>query len=235
MEAQQFLTEFKHIANAPNGIAHLRALVLQLAVQGRLVASPVTDEPASVLLDRIRSVRSQLTADKKLPRERPFPHISKAGRVGDAPQHWHWAFFGEVWYLLSGRDLAPHQYNDSNTGIPYIIGASNLENGQIEVNRWTPEPVVTSTAGDLLITCKGTIGKTAFNNIGDVHIARQIMAIRDFSGELEPRFLKVWLDGFVGQLAKKSKSMIPGFAREDLLFARRFQVRSATPGSMNRG
>ncbi|WP_285447212.1 hypothetical protein [Xanthomonas sp. LMC-A-07] len=45
------------------------------------------------------------------------------------------------------------------------------------------------------------------------------MAIRDFSGYLEPRFLKIWLDGFVGELVKKSKSMIPGFSREDLIFA----------------
>ena len=57
------------------------------------------------------------------------------------------------------------------------------------------------------------------NRIGDVHIARQIMAIRNFSGMLDSRFLKIWLDGFVGQLVKKSKSMIPGFSRDDLILA----------------
>ena len=121
--------------------------------------------------------------------------------------------------MLSGRDLEPNQYNVTRNGIPYITGASNIEFGVINVNRWTPEPVVISVDGDLLITCKGTIGKTAFNRIGDVHIARQIMAIRNFSGMLDSRFLKIWLDGFVGQLVKKSKSMIPGFSRDDLILA----------------
>ncbi|MBV6795709.1 restriction endonuclease subunit S [Xanthomonas euvesicatoria] len=219
MNVQQFLAQFGLIANAPDGVSRLRELVLQLAVQGRLIVPAVTDQSSSILLSQVRKVRSQLTADKKLPREKPYPSISKAGRIEDVPQHWQWAHFGEVWHLLSGRDLAPHQYNDSRTGVPYITGASNIDNGLIDVNRWTTEPVVISRIGDLLITCKGTIGKTAFNNIGDAHIARQIMAIRDFSGQLEPRFLKIWLDGFVGELVKKSKSMIPGFSREDLIFA----------------
>lgn len=219
MDTQQFLAEFGHIANAPDGISRLRELVLQLAVQGRLVAPPVNDEASNTLLNRIRRVRSQLTADKKLPREKPYPNVSKSERAADVPRRWQWAYFGEVWHLLSGRDLAPHQYNDSKIGVPYITGASNIDDGIIQVSRWTPEPGVISTSGDLLITCKGTIGKTAFNSIGNAHIARQIMAIRDFSGELEPRFLKIWLDGFVGELVKKSKSMIPGFSREDLIFA----------------
>ena len=45
------------------------------------------------------------------------------------------------------------------------------------------------------------------------------MAIRDLSGKLNTKFLKIWLDGFVGQLVAKSRSMIPGFSRDDLLLA----------------
>lgn len=219
MDAQQFLAEFGHIANAPGSVARLRDLVLQLAAQGKLVGPSEMLASSSELLDRVRETRSQRVADKKLPREKQYPSISDAGGAARGPQHWRWAYFGEVWHLLSGRDLGPTQYNESRSGIPYITGASNIENGVIAVNRWTSEPVVISTAGDLLITCKGTIGKTAFNNIGDVHIARQIMAIRGFTDELDSQFLKIWLDGFVDELVKKSKSMIPGFSRDDLIFA----------------
>lgn len=219
MDAQRFLAEFGHIANAPGGVGRLRELVLRLAVQGKLVASSGTLAPSTALLDQIREIRTRLVADKKLPRGKSYPSISAAKRTASSPEHWQWGHFGEFWHLLSGRDLEPRQYNDSKNGVPYITGASNIENGTIAINRWTPEPVVISTTGDLLITCKGTIGKTSFNNIGDVHIARQIMAIRDFSGKLDSRFLKIWLDGFVDKLVKKSKSMIPGFSRDDLLFA----------------
>lgn len=219
MDAQQFLAEFRHIANAPGGVARLRELVLQLAIQGKLIVPSESAETSSALLSQVRRIKSQLVAEKKLPREKPFPKVFHREVAADSPRHWRWAHFGELWQLLSGRDLEPNQYNVTRNGIPYITGASNIEFGVINVNRWTPEPVVISVDGDLLITCKGTIGKTAFNRIGDVHIARQIMAIRNFSGMLDSRFLKIWLDGFVGQLVKKSKSMIPGFSRDDLILA----------------
>ena len=219
MDAQQFSAEFGHIANAPGGIGKLRELILQMAVQGRLIASTEADASSCVLLREVRSIKADLVLDKKLPREKPFPEVLKKEILVDSPPHWEWARFGELWQLLSGRDLEPSQYNDSNNGIPYITGASNLENGVINVNRWTPEPVVVSITGDLLVTCKGTIGKTAFNTLGEVHIARQIMAIRNFSEKLNTGFLKIWLDGFVSQLVEKSKSMIPGFSRDDLVLA----------------
>lgn len=219
MDAQQFLAEFGHIANAPGGVARLRELILQLAIQGKLISSSGEPSKTKSLVDDIKSIKASLIADKKLPRDKPFPRVSEKEVPNERPEHWAWVRFGELWQLLSGRDLSPGKYNDSEHGIPYITGASNIENGVINVNRWTPEPVVVSCIGDLLITCKGTIGKTAFNRLGDIHIARQIMAIRDFSGKHNSDFLKVWLDGFVSQLIEKSKSMIPGFSREDIYFA----------------
>ena len=87
--------------------------------------------------------------------------------------------------MLSGRDLEPTEYNDSKLGIPYMTGASNFSNEKLLVNRWTERPVTISVIGDLLITCKGTIGQMAFNSIGEIHIARQIMAIRGIVISLE--------------------------------------------------
>ncbi|WP_050861783.1 restriction endonuclease subunit S [Enterobacter kobei] len=219
MDAQQFLAEFGHIANAPGGISKLRELILQLAVQGKLIVYTASDVSSRVLLDEVRALKAELVSCKKIPRQKPYPEVLKREIAVDAPSHWEWARFGELWQLLSGRDLEPSKYNDSKNGIPYVTGASNIVNGIIVVNRWTPEPVVISITGDLLITCKGTIGKTVFNTLGEVHIARQIMAIRDFSKKLDTGFLKIWLDGFVSQLVEKSKSMIPGFSREDLELA----------------
>lgn len=219
MDAQQFLAEFGHIANAPGGIGKLRELILQLAVQGKLIVYTASDVSSRVLLDEVRALKAELVSCKKLPRQKPYPEVLRREIAVDAPSHWEWARFGELWQLLSGRDLEPSKYNDSKNGIPYITGASNIVNGIIVVNRWTPDPVVISITGDLLITCKGTIGKTVFNTLGEVHIARQIMAIRDFSKKLDTGFLKIWLDGFVSQLVEKSKSMIPGFSRDDLELA----------------
>lgn len=219
MDAQQFLAEFGHIANAPGGIRKLRELILQLAVQGKLIESKASNVSSCVLLDEVRALKAELISCKKLPREKPYPEVLRREIAVDAPSHWEWCRFGELWQLLSGRDLEPSKYSNSKNGIPYITGASNIENGIIAVNRWTPAPVVVSITGDLLITCKGTIGKTAFNTLGEIHIARQIMAVRNFSEKLDTGFLKIWLDSFVSQLVEKSRSMIPGFSRDDLVLA----------------
>lgn len=58
MDAQDFLAEFEHVANAPGGVARLRELVLQLAVTGRLVSQLHSDEAASEWLHRSDHLKS---------------------------------------------------------------------------------------------------------------------------------------------------------------------------------
>ena len=153
MDAQQFLAEFGHIANAPKGVEKLRELIYQLAISGTLTAQLDDDGDARSLLAEISTQRAKLIAEKKLQRERVFPEISTSEVLADSPRHWCWVRFGDLWHLLSGRDLEPSQYNDSEKGIPYITGASNIESGVINVNRWTPSPIAVSGKNDLLITC----------------------------------------------------------------------------------
>ena len=56
-----------------------------------------------------------------------------------------------AWELVSGRDLSPSDYNSDNTGIPYITGASNFENGHVSLVRFTAVPQVLTYKGDLLL------------------------------------------------------------------------------------
>ena len=96
-----------------------------------------------------------------------------------------------------------------------MTGASNFENGELIINRWTSTPVAISHKGDLLITCKGTIGEMAINVIGDIHVARQIMAISTDCLEIE--YVKIFMHTLVDNLNAKAKSIIPGISREHIL------------------
>ena len=100
--------------------------------------------------------------------------------------------------------------------IPYITGASNFNDGTIELIRWTPNPQVITHYGDLLITCKGTIGEMGFNNFGDAHIARQIMAIRN-TFNLNSEFLSYCICFYINSIKASAKGIIPGISREDIL------------------
>jgi len=196
----------------------LKNAILQEAIEGRLVPQDPNEEPASVLLARIRKEKERLVKEGKLKKKDLIEiPISEDEIPFEIPESWEWCSLGSVISLLSGRDLTPQDYNDNNDGIPYITGASNFEGGSLVINRWTPKPVSISKYGDLLITCKGTIGTMAFNTVGDIHIARQVMAISPYIIDLN--FIKFYLMRIVSELDKKAKSIIPGISREDILTA----------------
>ena len=213
----------------------LKNSILQEAIEGRLVPQDPKDEPAAVLLQRIREEKARLVKEKKIKKDKNASIIYRNAdghwmeRFEDKkrpeeciddeipfeiPETWEWCRTSNIIELLSGRDLSPQQYNDNREGIPYITGASNFTNKELIVNRWTNNPVTISNKGDLLITCKGTIGTMAINNIGDVHIARQVMAIKS---HIFLPFVGLYLQTQVPSLIKKSVSMIPGISREDIL------------------
>lgn len=121
-----------------------------------------------------------------------------------------------MWELISGRDLTSSEYNDDNIGVPYITGASNFNNGKVELVRWTSAPQVVTQNGDLLITCKGTVGEIAFNNFGEAHIARQIMAIRNIFS-LNSKYLSLCICFYINAIKESAKGLIPGISRENIL------------------
>lgn len=115
--------------------------------------------------------------------------------------------------MLSGRDLEPSRYNAQHKGIPYITGASNFNKGCLIINRWTDTPAVISHVDDLLITCKGTIGEMAYNKIGNIHIARQVMALNT---PMDIAYMEIYLKSKIETLQAQAKSMIPGISRTDI-------------------
>ena len=135
----------------------------------------------------------------------------------EIPESWEWVRFSTIINLLSGRDLEANHYNSDNKGIPYMTGASNFSKGELLINRWTQQPATISHLGDLLITCKGTIGEMAYNRIGDIHIARQIMAISPKYVEIE--YVQIYLSTLISKLNAEAKSIIPGISRENILNA----------------
>ena len=123
---------------------------------------------------------------------------------------------GDVCILQSGQDLTPDKYNDSHNGIPYITGASNFVDASIKIDRWTESPTNIAYKGDLLLTCKGTVGRLAFLEVAKAHIARQVMGIK-VNDKCDISFLRYILEFEVKQLTKDAKGMIPGISRMQVL------------------
>ena len=214
----------------------LKKSVLQEAIQGKLVPQITKEGTAQELLEQIKMEKQKLIKDCKLKKSSLADSIifkggdnkyfEKNGKIEkditneipfEIPDTWAWSRLSNLVILLSGRDLEPTQYNSVSKGIPYMTGASNFRNGSLIKNRWTETPIVISILGDLLITCKGTIGEMSFNTIGDIHIARQIMALR--SSFVNLKYIQDYLSANIQDLQKQANSMIPGISRDTLLNA----------------
>ena len=193
----------------------LRAAILQAAISGKLTDQRPEDGTATELLEQIKAKRAALVKKKKIKNQKLLPRVNADDQAFVLPTSWSWISFGETISLLSGRDLTPEQYSDRPDGIPYITGASNFANGSIIVNRWTAQPLTVAQRGDLLITCKGTIGDLAVLEESEAHIARQIMAITCL--QVRRGYIAAFLEYSVAALKAQAKSMIPGISRDMLL------------------
>ena len=221
-------------SNLRFAIHQAKSKILDLAIRGKLVPQDPNDEPASVLLERIREEKEELIKAGKLKRDKKESVIFRGEdnsyyeKIGttiknidkeipfELPANWSFVRLKTLWELLSGRDLSPSEYNACRAGIPYITGASNFVNGKVELIRWTATPQVITEKGDLLLTCKGTVGETAFNDFGHAHIARQIMAIRN-TFDLNVEYLTLCIRFYSSTIKDAVKGLIPGVSRKDIL------------------
>ena len=193
----------------------LKNSILQRAIQGKLVAQRPEEGTGERLYQQIQEEKAALIKAKKNKKEKSLPEISEDEIPFEIPEGWKWVRLSNVISLLSGADLTPNKYNDKEKGIPYITGASNIENDKIIINRWTEFPNNIAHRGDLLLTCKGTVGKTIILDLDEVHIARQIMAITTVIVNTE--YICYFIQSQVEILKSKAKSMIPGIERANVL------------------
>lgn len=87
---QRVASHFDLLLDRPEAVDALEQTILQLAVRGLLVPQDPTDEPASVLLQRIRAEKDRLIAEGKIKRDKPLPPITEEEKPFELPQGWEW-------------------------------------------------------------------------------------------------------------------------------------------------
>jgi type I restriction enzyme S subunit len=141
----------------------LKNSVLQDAIEGRLVLQDPNDEPASVLLDRIRKEKAKLVKEGKLKKkdleETP---ISEEEIPFEIPESWEWCRVGDIFIHASGKQQSSKN-KDVGTLQQYIT-TSNLYWGKFVLDSlkemyFTNEELRSCSArkGDLLV-CEGGAG-----------------------------------------------------------------------------
>ncbi|MEZ8054253.1 restriction endonuclease subunit S [Vibrio atlanticus] len=111
------------------GVKKLRELILELAVRGKLVPQDPTDEPASVLLERIAAEKAQSVKDKKISKTKKLPSLTEEEKSIDLPSGWALCRFGDLYHLEYGDNLPKAKRSGSGEYPVYgsngIVGTHN--------------------------------------------------------------------------------------------------------------
>lgn len=83
-------------------ISKLRQAILSEAIQGKLVSQDSKDEPASVLLEKIKAEKEKLIKEKKIRKEKPLPEITEEEIPYELPKGWIWTRLGEIGEIVGG-------------------------------------------------------------------------------------------------------------------------------------
>ncbi|OAA93552.1 restriction endonuclease subunit S [Clostridium coskatii] len=118
---EMLLEQFKIIFDRPEKVKRLRDLILQLAVRGKLVEQDENDEPASVLLERIKEEREKLIKEGKIKKSKPLPEISEDEKPYELPRGWEWVRLGKLIRITSGKNLTKSKMNEEGN-IPVYGG-----------------------------------------------------------------------------------------------------------------
>ncbi|MFQ7661473.1 MAG: restriction endonuclease subunit S, partial [Roseburia intestinalis] len=176
----------------------LRKSILQEAVQGKLVPQDPTDEPVSVLLERIRAEKQHLVKEGKIKKDkhesvifrRDNSHYEKRGSEEvciddeipfEIPENWCWARMGSYLDVRDGTHDTPKYVLE---GIP-LVTSKNLCNGKIDfstakfISREDHLAISLRSkvdAGDIMYAMIGSIGNPVLYN-GNAEFSIKNMAL----------------------------------------------------------
>lgn len=145
----------------------LREKILDLAMRGKLVPQDPNDEPASVLLEKIKAEKEQLIKEKKIKKSKPLAPITDDEKPFDIPESWEWVRLGDLFDITSSKRVMKSEWKD--TGIPFyrareIVSIKNHRplKDPIFIDKKTYEGKIKISGkpniNDILLTGVGTLG-----------------------------------------------------------------------------
>ncbi len=205
-----------------NYIKHFRQNILQEAVQGKLVPQDPNDEPASILLERIKEEKERLVKEGKIKKEKPLPPISEDEIPYELPKGWEWVRLGEICSLITdGTHSTP---NYVSKGVPFL-SVKDISNGFIDFN--DTRFITQQEHEELIKRCKPEYGDVLLTKVGTTGIAKVIDTKREFSifvslallkiihNTLYPYYIEYMLNSPLGK--KQSEENTQGIGNKNLV------------------
>ncbi|GAX61580.1 restriction endonuclease S subunit [Candidatus Scalindua japonica] len=136
---------FDKLAEAPGGVKKLRDLILQLAVQGKLVPQDSKDEPASALLEKIQREKENLVKDGLVNKQQPLKIKNIEEYKSRIPTGWVQCKLGNIIFLNYGKAVEKSK-----------IGGKIPAYGANGILKYVQEPYVSQKS--IIVGRKGSAG-----------------------------------------------------------------------------
>jgi len=121
--------------------------------------------------------------------------------------------------ILVGKNINKDKLNADGKGLPYIVGASSLQDSVLECKGHCEsiEGQIISKTGDVIISTVGTLGKMAINNIGDCVLSKHVCAVR-FASQIVPEYgllcIKASIAAVITEANDSLGENVTGFSRK---------------------
>ena len=135
------IDNFDKLFNSEESLKKLEEIILDLAVKGKLVQQDPNDEPASVLLEKIKAEKEQLIKDKKIKKDKDLAPITEEEIPFEIPESWEWVRLGNVaGYIQRGKspeyseiEVTPLTLTP-NRAVPHATGIANALKYDLYIN-----------------------------------------------------------------------------------------------------
>jgi type I restriction enzyme S subunit len=155
MNPQTFFDHFERLADTPNAVPRLREMILQLAVQGKLVRQEERDEHASALIEKIKAEKARLIKEKQSAKAEPLPLIEAEAIPLELPKGWIVERLGNL--VLDLQNGISKRKSDNGAPIPVLrladIKVRQLSEDSLREILLTPNEITKYQVarGDILI------------------------------------------------------------------------------------
>ena len=182
----------------------LRQKILDLAIHGKLVPQDPNDEPASVLLERIRAEKERLIAEGKIKRSKKSATSDTSHYENvpfEVPEGWCWVKIRDLCYYLGGYAFKSTQYVASSDN--QVIRIGNVKDDKILFESQpvfiTDDYAVTAESAllknnDLLFTMTGTKGKRDYFKTSLVRVGKKRLFLNQRVGCLRSYSTHVYME-----------------------------------------
>jgi type I restriction enzyme S subunit len=193
---QRVSDHFDLLLDRPEAVDALEQTILQLAVRGLLVPQDPADEPASVLLQRIRAGKSK--------QDKPLPEITDEEKSFDLKEPWIWTRVGDIVEMLNGYAFKSEWFKPAGTR---LLRNLNISHGRID---WSQPAFVDSLtaasfssfelkAGDIVLSLDRPIISTGLKyavvKASDLPclLLQRVARLSPYTSAISADFFVLWL------------------------------------------